>query len=218
RARRRKSASARPANDTPTGKLTPLDESLVSSFAGRRCLVTGGLGFIGSNLALALSAGGAEVTVVDALVPTHGGDRGNLDEAAGPIDVIDAQVDDVGLVRDAAAASEVIFNLAGQVSHVESMARPRFDLEVNTASQQGFLPIFIRRALSDEPITVFGDGAQERDCLYVADVVECLLLTARSAEAPGEVFNVGNDEHLSLRTIAEAIVVAAGSGSVESVP
>jgi UDP-glucose 4-epimerase len=304
RARRRNSAWARRANDTPPGKLTLLDESLLSSFAGRRCLVTGGLGFIGSNLALALSAGGAEVTVVDALVPTHGGDRGNLDDAAGPIDVIDAQVDDVGLVRDAAARSEVIFNLAGQVSHVESMARPRFDLEVNTASQlgfleilrdvgskavvvytstrqifghprylpvdeehpvspvdvnginkwaaeqlhrlyaelygirassvrltnvygprqrlrddlQGFLPIFIRRALSDEPITVFGDGAQERDCLYVDDVVECLLLTARSAEAPGEVFNVGNDEHLSLRTLAEAIVAAAGSGSVESVP
>lgn len=262
------------------------------------------MGFIGSNLALALAAGGAEVTVVDALVPTHGGDRGNLEDAGGRIDVIDAQIDDVGLVRDAAAASEVIFNLAGQVSHVESMARPRFDLEVNTASQlgfleilrdvgskavvvytstrqifghprylpvdeehpvspvdvnginkwaaeqlhrlyaelygirassvrltnvygprqrlrddlQGFLPIFIRRALSNEPITVFGDGAQERDCLYVGDVVECLLLTARSAEAPGEVFNVGNDEHLSLRTIAEAIVAAAGSGSVESVP
>src|SRR5437588_6981026 len=94
------------------------------AFAGRRCLVTGGLGFIGSNLALALSAGGAEVTVVDALVPTHGGDRGNLDDAAGPIDVIDAQVDDAGRVRDAAARSDMIFNLAGQVSHVESMARP----------------------------------------------------------------------------------------------
>jgi UDP-glucose 4-epimerase len=286
------------------GKLTPLDESLPSSFAGRRCLVTGGLGFIGSNLALALSAGGAEVTVVDALVPTHGGDRVNLDGVARRIEVIEAHVDDVGVVRDAAAASEVIFNLAGQVSHVESMARPRFDLEINTASQlgfleilreagsnavvvytstrqifghprylpvdedhpvspvdvngisksateqlhllygelygirassvrltnvygprqrlrdnlQGFLPIFVRRALSGEPITVFGDGAQERDCLYVDDVVECLLLTARSTEASGEVFNVGNDERLSLRAIAEEIVAAAGSGSIESVP
>jgi UDP-glucose 4-epimerase len=244
------------------------------------------------------------VTVVDALVPTHGGDRVNLDGAAGPIDVIEAQVDDAGVVRDAAAEAEVVFNLAGQVSHVESMERPRFDLEINTASQlgflemlretgsnavvvytstrqifghprylpvdedhpvspvdvngisksateqlhllygelygirassvrltnvygprqrlrdnlQGFLPIFVRRALSGEPITVFGDGVQERDCLYVDDVVECLLLTARSAEAPGEVFNVGNDERLSLRAIAEAVVAAAGSGSIESVP
>jgi UDP-glucose 4-epimerase len=242
--------------------------------------------------------------VVDALVPTHGGDRRNLDDTAGPIDVIEAGVGDAGAVRDVAAAAEVIFNLAGQVSHVESMARPRFDLEVNTASQvgfletlrdagssavvvytstrqifghprylpvdedhpvspvdvngiskwateqlhllyreqygirassvrltnvygprqrlrddlQGFLPIFVRRALSDEPITVFGDGAQERDCLYVDDVIECLLLTARSTEAPGEVFNVGNDERLSLRALAEAIVTAAGTGSVESVP
>jgi UDP-glucose 4-epimerase len=244
------------------------------------------------------------VTVVDALVPTHGGDRLNLDGAAGPIDVIEAHVDDVGVVREAATAAEVIFNLAGQVSHVESMERPRFDLEINTASQlgfleilheagsnavvvytstrqifghprylpvdedhpvspvdvngisksateqlhllygelygirassvrltnvygprqrlrdnlQGFLPIFVRRALSGEPITVFGDGAQERDCLYVDDVVECLLLTARSAEAPGEVFNVGNDERLSLRAIAEGVVAAAGTGSIESVP
>jgi UDP-glucose 4-epimerase len=83
---------------------------------------------------------------------------------------------------------------------------------------QGFLPIFVRRALSGEPITVFGEGTQERDCLYVDDVVECLLLTAMSADAPGEVFNVGNDERLSLRSIAEAIVAAAGSGSIETVP
>jgi UDP-glucose 4-epimerase len=244
------------------------------------------------------------VTVVDALVPTHGGDRRNLDGAAGRIDVIEADVGDAAAVREAATEAEVIFNLAGQVSHVESMARPRFDLEVNTASQvgfletlrdagssavvvytstrqifghprylpvdedhpvspvdvngiskwateqlhllyreqygirassvrltnvygprqrlrddlQGFLPIFVRRALSDAPITVFGDGAPERDCLYVDDVIECLLLTARSTEAPGEVFNVGNDERLSLRAIAEAIVAAAGSGSIESVP
>src|SRR5262249_35577352 len=240
----------------------------------------------------------------DALVPTHGGDRGNLDGAPGAIEVIEAPVDDVDAVRDTAAAADVIFNLAGQVSHVDSMARPLFDLEVNTASQlgfleilrdagstaivvytstrqifghprylpvdedhpvspvdvngisksateqlhllygelsairassarltnvygprqrlrddlQGFLPIFVRRALSGESITVFGEGAQERDCLYVDDVVECLLLTARSTEAPGEVFNVGNDERLSLRSIAEAIVAAAGSGSIETVP
>ena len=44
----------------------------VESFAGRRCIVTGGLGFIGSNLALALARGGAEVTVIDARVPRHG--------------------------------------------------------------------------------------------------------------------------------------------------
>jgi UDP-glucose 4-epimerase len=82
---------------------------------------------------------------------------------------------------------------------------------------QGFLPIFIRRALDGDVITVFGDGHQERDCLFVDDVVECLLLAAVAPEAPGQLFNVGNDEHLELRVIAEAIVNAAGSGSVEHV-
>jgi nucleoside-diphosphate-sugar epimerase len=83
---------------------------------------------------------------------------------------------------------------------------------------QGFLPIFVRRALLDEPIKVFGDGEQRRDCLYVDDVVECLKRAALAPEAVGEVFNVGNDEHLSLREIAEAVVAAAGSGRIEFVP
>ena len=64
---------------------------------------------------------------------------------------------------------------------------------------------------------MFGDGRQERDCLYVDDVVECLLLAALAPEAPGQLFNVGNDEHLELRALAQAIVGAAGSGRVEHV-
>jgi UDP-glucose 4-epimerase len=82
---------------------------------------------------------------------------------------------------------------------------------------QGFLPIFVRRALDDETITVFGDGRQERDCLFVDDVVECLELAALAVDAPGQLFNVGNDEHLELRDLAAAIVRAAGSGRVEHV-
>jgi UDP-glucose 4-epimerase len=83
---------------------------------------------------------------------------------------------------------------------------------------QGFLPIFVRRALRGETITVFGDGSQERDCLYVDDVVECLLLAAASPDAVGEVFTVGNDERLQLRAIAEVVVNAAGRGRLELVP
>jgi nucleoside-diphosphate-sugar epimerase len=83
---------------------------------------------------------------------------------------------------------------------------------------QGFLPIFIRRALLDESIQVFGEGEQRRDCLYVDDVVACLLRAALAPEAAGEVFNVGNDEHLALREIAESVVQAAGTGRIEYVP
>jgi UDP-glucose 4-epimerase len=83
---------------------------------------------------------------------------------------------------------------------------------------QGFLPIFIRRALLGQPISLFGDGAQERDCLYVDDVVDCLLLAATAADAPGQIFNVGNDERLALGAIADAVVASAGSGRVEHGP
>ena len=83
---------------------------------------------------------------------------------------------------------------------------------------QGFLPIFVRRALDGESITVFGDGSQQRDCLYVDDVVECLVLAATVPEAAGQVFNVGNDEHLSLREIAETVVRVVGAGTVVTTP
>jgi UDP-glucose 4-epimerase len=83
---------------------------------------------------------------------------------------------------------------------------------------QGFLPIFVRRALRGEPLRVFGEGTQRRDCLYVDDVVGCLLAAATSPDAPGQVFNVGNDEHLALRDIAQVIIDVAGSGSIEFVP
>ena len=83
---------------------------------------------------------------------------------------------------------------------------------------QGFLPIFVRRALDDDAITVFGDGAQQRDCLYVDDVVECLMLAALGPDAAGQIFNVGNDEHLVLRVIADEVVRAAGAVAVELTP
>src|SRR5262249_57605976 len=75
----------------------------------------------------------------------------------------------------------------------------------------------VRRAITDERITVFGEGEQQRDCLYVDDVVECLLLAATEDDAAGQIFNVGNDERLSLGAIADAVVAAAGTGQVEHV-
>jgi UDP-glucose 4-epimerase len=285
----------------------------VEPFTGRRCVVTGGLGFIGSNLALALAQGGAHVTVIDSRVARHGANSANLvpdgrgvTEPDPRIALVEADLaaTDRPDVHQAAVGAEVVFNLAGQVSHVDSMDDPLFDLGVNTTSQfrflellrrenpsatvvytstrqifgkprylpvdeehpvapvdvngitkyateqlhllyhdvyglaasavrltnvfgprqrlrddlQGFLPIFVRRALTDDAITVFGDGAQERDCLYVDDVVECLLLAAAVPDAAGEIFNVGNDERLSLGAIADAVVTAAGTGRVEHVP
>jgi UDP-glucose 4-epimerase len=273
-----------------------------SRYAGANCLVTGGLGFIGSNLALALADAGAGVTVVDSLEPRHGGDRHNVEAA--PIEVIVADIADRDAVATPLAGADFVFNLAGQVSHLDSMTDPLHDLDINARSQlaflehtrkinpgasivyastrqvygrpqtapvdethpldpvdvngvsklaadrlhrlyhrvhampasvlrlsnvygprqrldgdhQGFLPAFVRRALEGETITVFGDGSQRRDCLYVDDAVTALLAAVDNPSAYGEVFNIGHEEPESLLEIAHAVVAAAGSGEVVTAP
>jgi UDP-glucose 4-epimerase len=265
--------------------------------AGTRCLVTGGLGFIGSNLVHELARRGADVTVVDAMVPQHGGDRENVSGLDVP--VLEARID-APEVADAVAGAEVIFNVAGQVSHLASIEDPLRDLDLNLRSHvaflemvraaapgavvvqtstrqvygrphylpvdeqhptspvdingidklaceqlhllygrmhglrvsalrltnvygprlhldrpdQGFLAVFIRRALLGEDITLFGDGSQRRDCLHVDDVVDVMIAAATCPESVGEVFNLGHHESLTLADIAGRIIEACGSRSV----
>ncbi len=257
-------------------------------------MVTGGLGFIGSNLVHMLVDLGASVRVIDALVPDHGGDRRNVPDS---VAVLHAEISD-SAVADVVSGADVIFNLAGQVSHTESMRDPLKDLHLNatthaaflevvrsvnpgcrivhtstrqvygkaiklpvdelhparpvdvngvaklageqlhivyakaygmaitslrltnvygprqrlTSDELGFLPVFIRKALLGETISIFGDGMQQRDCLYVDDVVSALL-AATADEAAGRMFNVGNQQLHSLNEVAQTIVDAADSGS-----
>jgi len=265
-------------------------------------MVTGGLGFIGSNLAIALAEGGAQVTVIDVLDPRGGGDRRNLDGFEA--EVIIGSIDDAAAVTRPIMDADYVFNLAGQVSHIDSMEDPVHDLDLNARSQlgflellrrsgsrasviyastrqvygrpeslpvtedhplrpvdvngiakaaaerlhllyqqiygipisilrisnvygprqrlegdhQGFLPVFMRQVLSDEPITVFGDGSHQRECLYVDDAIRALLIAASAPEAMGETFNISHSHAYSLREIAERLVAVAGGGRIESLP
>lgn len=107
-------------------------------YRGRKVLVTGGLGFIGSNLCRALADLGAEVLAVDSLLPDYGGNLFNLDGYERRLRINIADVRGHGmeyLVR----GQEVLFNLAGQVSHLDSMADPFTDLEINCRSQLSIL-------------------------------------------------------------------------------
>jgi nucleoside-diphosphate-sugar epimerase len=245
------------------------------------------------------------VAVVDALVPQHGGDRHNLDGAAAPIPITIADIGDRSAMAPLLDGADVVFNVAGQVSHLESMTDPLRDLDLNvrshlallelvrelrpgavvvhTSTRQvygrprylpvdedhptapvdvngvdklaaeqlhllyatvhdmaisalrltnvygprqsltrdglGFLPVFLRRALRGEPIEVYGDGRQLRDCLYVDDVVRALVLAAVTADSVGQVFNLGHDEALDLAEIARIVAeVAGGASDVSLVP
>jgi len=100
-------------------------------------LVTGGLGFIGSNVARKLDEAGAIVRVVDSLIPGCGANRFNLSGTNARL--IEADLSEPGSFEDAIAESKVIFNLAGEVSHIHSMQYPERDLQINTVSQLRFL-------------------------------------------------------------------------------
>jgi UDP-glucose 4-epimerase len=110
-----------------------------SAYAGKPVLVTGGLGFIGSNLAIRLVELGASVTVVDSLVPDLGGNRFNLAPVEDQVRVSTADLRETAAVGELVEGQEVVFSIAGQVSHVDSMTDPIGDLEINCRSQLSLL-------------------------------------------------------------------------------
>jgi UDP-glucose 4-epimerase len=107
--------------------------------------VTGGLGFIGSNLAIRLVELGADVTVVDALIEGHGGNRFNIEPVRDRLRLEIADVRDQPAIEELVGRQDVIFHLAGQVSHVDSMTDPVRDLELNYRSALSLLEACRRR-------------------------------------------------------------------------
>ncbi|MBP6508187.1 MAG: NAD-dependent epimerase/dehydratase family protein [Opitutaceae bacterium] len=108
-------------------------------YAGKQVLITGGLGFIGSNLARALVKLGAKVTVVDCLIPEYGGNVRNLAGVKRNLHVNIADVRDRHSMPQFVRGQDFLFNLAGQTSHMDSMTDPQTDLEINCRAQLSIL-------------------------------------------------------------------------------
>jgi UDP-glucose 4-epimerase len=111
----------------------------VAHWANKRVLVTGGVGFIGSSLAIRLASLGADVTVIDSLTPEYGGNLRNLHGFDGQIRVNISDVRDVHSLRYLVQGQDYLFNLAGQTSHLDSMHDPFTDLEINCRAQLSIL-------------------------------------------------------------------------------
>jgi len=109
------------------------------NFDGARVLITGGLGFIGSNLALRLVELGSDVTVVDSLIPDYGGSLYNVEPARNRLQVNVSDVRDTHSLRHLVQDKDYLFNLAGQTSHLDSMTNPMPDLEINCQAQLSIL-------------------------------------------------------------------------------
>jgi UDP-glucose 4-epimerase len=117
--------------------LTTTDFS--DKFHDQPVLITGGLGFIGSNLARRLADLGARVTVIDSLIPEYGGKLFNLAGYEDRVRVNIADVRDEHSMNYLVRGQAYLFNLAGQVSHLDSMRDPYTDLEINCRSQLSIL-------------------------------------------------------------------------------
>ena len=110
-------------------------------FLHQSVLITGGLGFIGSNLAIKLLGFGAKVTVVDNLDPDSGGNPFNVEDIKEHIEVIQADINNEDQMKRAVKGQKYLFNLAGQMSHLGSMQDPFKDLNVNTIGQLKLLEV-----------------------------------------------------------------------------
>ena len=129
------------------------------AYSGSRVLVTGGLGFIGSHLAERLVGLGADVTIVDSLIPEYGGNPYNIAGFADRVHVNYSDIRDQWSIRYLVRGQDFIFNLAGQVSHIDSMRDPQTDLDINCVSQLSLLEAC--RENNTDVVVVFAASRQQ---------------------------------------------------------
>jgi len=275
----------------------------VDTYKGKNILITGGLGMLGSSIANKLVPLGANVTLLDTFIETYGAKQFNIKDIERFVEVNVCDIRDVPAIDHIVKGKDVIFNLAGQVSHNDSITDPYLDAQINyighlnvleackrfnpgavlvfpgsrlqygkvdsvpvkedfplrpktpyavnkTSSENlymfyfrtygipvvlfrltnpygprcqmkhskyGIVNWFIRQALDAKEITVFGDGNQIRDYVYVEDVADAFIRSALDRKAYGEVFNIGGGKGTKFREMAETVVDVVGKGNIKTV-
>ncbi|NOS86138.1 MAG: NAD-dependent epimerase/dehydratase family protein [Ignavibacteria bacterium] len=272
-----------------------------NNFRSKKVLITGGLGFVGSNLSIKLAGLGADVLIVDNMLPRQGGNVFNIDPVKEKVKLNISDIRNPTSMNHLVKGMDYVFHIAGQVNHVDSVKNPLNDLSINvegtlvlmealrtnnpgakviftgTRGEYGSslsLPVsedhainpigiyaitnfaaerivltyhnlhhikslclrvtntfgprhqmahneygvfnwFIRKAMDNEVIPIFGDGRILRDYLYIDDLVNSLVMIAENEESYGDVYNIGSGVPVSFIELANIIIKIAGSGRVE---
>lgn len=272
-------------------------------FQGKKVLITGGLGFIGSNLAHALVTAGAQVTIVDALLPLYGGNEFNVVDIREKVTVVVGDIRDEKLMAQLVPGQDIIYSLAAQVSYIDSQREPFLDLDINAKghltlleavrthapqatvvfsssrmvygrilttpvgenhpteplslygihkllgekyyqyyantfgirtlsiripnpygprqqmkhSKYSIVGWFVRQAMDNGTITIYGDGTQERDYLYIDDITSAFLKLTTQGQS-GHVYNIGTHERVRFVDMVDAVMAEVGQGKKEHVP
>ncbi|MEO8512665.1 MAG: NAD-dependent epimerase/dehydratase family protein [Ignavibacteria bacterium] len=267
----------------------------------KKVLITGGMGFVGSNLSIRLAELGAEVLIVDNMLPRQGGNLFNIEPVKNKVKFNISDIRNPTSMNHLVKGMDYIYHIAGQVNHVDSVKYPLNDLSINVegtlvlmealrlnnpeakviftgtrgeygssltlpvAENHAINPIgiyaitnfaaerivltyhnlhhirslclritntfgprhqmahdeygvfnwFIRKAMDNEVIHLFGDGRILRDYLYIDDLIDSLITIALSDNAYGEVYNVGTSIPLSFLDLANKIIAIAGTGSID---
>lgn len=113
--------------------------NFADTFRGSHVLITGGMGFIGSNLALQLMEMGAQLTLVDNLLPGAGCNEHNIRALGNKASIIRGDLCDPAVLGECLPGQQYIFNLAGHTSHQDSMRIPDLDMEMNVRAQLSLL-------------------------------------------------------------------------------